>query len=243
MIKDRILREYGVDAYLGPLQVSYRETIAESVTDRIEMMKTIGGNKNKIKVELGVKPKQQKKRSNNQLVRVVVTKDNDLGKLREDHLRAIQTGVKNALEYGPLLSFPVIDVCVDLLWFETTSRTSVPMIVSTVSQCVINCLRKGSPQLLEPFMSLEITTPERYIGSIISDLSLRRSQIGEMQSKADFRVINAVTPLSELVNYSTYIRTLTSGTASFTMEFESYRHMNDSDQNKAIKTMTGFAVN
>lgn len=222
--------------------MSYREAIAQAVVESVEVNKMIGGTKNRIKLELKLKPMSLRVKSwNNQLVKVVVTQDNDLGRLREDHLRAIETGVKNALEYGPVLSFPVIDACVDLLWFETTSRTSLPMITSTVSQCVTQCLRKASPQLLEPFMRLEITTGERYIGSIISDLSLRRSQIGDTQSKAELRVIHALTPLSELVNYSTYIRTLTSGTASFTMEFDSYRLMSDSDRNKAIQKMTGFA--
>ncbi|CAG2104352.1 unnamed protein product, partial [Medioppia subpectinata] len=238
VIKDRILREYGVDAHLGPLQVSYRETIAGTAVETLEIDKIIGGTKNRITIALQLSPKSKKQWPTDQLVRVVVTKENELGSIRSDRLKAIETGVQNALDFGPLLSFPVMDVSVDLLSFQTTFKTTIPMIISTASQCVTNCLKKASPQLLEPYMSLEVTTPDRYIGAIISDLSQRRSQIGDMTSKGDLRVVNAITPLSDLMDYSTFVRTVTSGTASFCMHFESYRHMSDTDQHKAIHTTT-----
>ncbi len=222
--------------------MSYRETINKYNEETVQLSKSVGGVKNNVKITLAVKPKPINTNVSHK-VRVIVTKENDLGKLRPDHLKAIETGVSNALDYGPILSFPVIDVSIDLLWFETTRSTSLPMITSASAQCITNCLKSASPILLEPFMRLEITTPEKYVGSIISDLSNRRSNIGDMQSRGGLRVINSVTPLSELVNYSTFLRTLTSGTSTFTMEFDSYHHMNDVQQKKAIQQMTGFAVN
>jgi elongation factor G len=222
--------------------VSYRETINKYSEETVQLSKNVGGVKNNVKITLAVKPKSINTNVSHK-VRVIVTQENDLGKLRPDHLKAIEMGVTNALDYGPILAFPVMDVSIDLLWFETTRSTSLPMIRSAATQCITNCLKNASPILLEPFMRLEITTPEKYIGSIISDLSNRRSNIGDMQSRGGLRVINSVTPLSELVNYSTFLRTLTSGTSTFTMEFDSYHHMNDVQQKKAIQQMTGFAVN
>lgn len=118
IIRDRILKEYGIEAYLGPLQVSYRETIGNEGEHMLEFDKVIGGVKNSVKIKLVVKPSDDlsvRKGQRSCKVKVIIDQENDLGRLRPDRLKAIQRGVDSAFEHGPLLSFPVVGVNVEVI--------------------------------------------------------------------------------------------------------------------------------
>ena len=239
IVKDRILKEYDVQAYLGPLQIAYRESIEQQVSHSLTNNKIIGGIKNFCKITLVLKPQEVEKKNT---FKVVVTRDNDLGSVRPDRLRAIENGVMSALSYGPLLNFPVIGVKIELMEFETIGSTTSAFISSTASSCVVAALKEASICLLEPLMKLEISVPINFGNKIISDLSSRRSQLGSVCERNSLKMIDSVTPLSELVNYSSVLRTISSGTASLSMEFLTYQKMNESEKRVATERVTGLST-
>ena len=232
MIKDRILKEYGIESYLGKLQISYKETIIKSSQDTVTIEKTIAGTKNFVKIALLVKPDENHDSKRRTKVKVSLTDENEVKWFRSDHLKAIESGVSLAMNNGPILSYPVIGVSVELLQFQIGKGTTNAMISAAASQCLLNAIKSTSPILLEPHMRLEIQVKDSHVGTVLSDLSVRRSSILGIQERGEFRVINAVTPLSELINYSTNLRTITSGNSNFTMEFDSYKMMNENQQKK-----------
>lgn len=239
VIKERIKTEFGVDAYLGPLLVAYKETIDSEIEYSHVLDKNVGGVRQYVKTTLKLNPMKETELFKE--VKVIVTKENDLGKLRSDRLKAINSGVKFALNNGPLISFPVIGIEANLLWFETNRNTSHSMISAAVSQCVSAALKKSKIKLLEPVMKLSIIVDKGYAGRVLTDLSQKRSQILNMESRHDVEILESLTPLSELKGYSTNLRALTAGTCSFTMEFDSYKELDFQEQAKAIEEVTGFA--
>ncbi|GBM84119.1 Ribosome-releasing factor 2, mitochondrial [Araneus ventricosus] len=237
VIKERIRVEYGINAYLGPLQVAYRETLGKTAEHTHVLDRTISGSKHFVKITMKLYPQQSLLKH----VNVIVTKDNDLGKIRSDYLKAINEGVKSALDNGPLLSFPVINVGIDLLWLEVGKGTSLTMLAAAASQCVMAAFRKSEMCLLEPIMKLSIAVNKGYAGRVLNNLSQKRSQILNMELRDDVEIIQALTPLSELRGYSTQLRALTSGTCSFTLEFSNYQKMESSEKEKTIQEVTGFS--
>lgn len=225
---------------MGPLQVAYKETIAdESVLQSTDFDKIIGGAKNHVEITLAIKPSTNIKKAK---LKVIVTKENNLSKIRPDRLRAVELGIHSALQHGPLLNFPVIGVDIELHWFKTTYDTTPAVIASAATQCITEALKKGSICLLEPLMKLEITVPASYGPRVVSDLSARRAQLGDFSERSSVRVVEALTPLSELLNYSSTLRTISSGTATLSMEFHEYCRMSDSEQKRAIERVTGFSA-
>lgn len=241
VVKDRLKTEHSMTSYMGPLQVSYREGIREGIRKATTVTKFIAGTKNTCSIDLEFNPpKDGEEVLESYPLKVVITKDNDLGKLRLDRLKSIENGIEQALRHGPLLNFPVIGIKPSLHDFKATYVTS-PAFVSTVaSMCVTEALKEASICLLEPMMKLDIRVPVNYSTRIISDLSSRRSQLGSVSERNSIRIIQSLTPLSELVNYSTVLRTLSSGTASFTIEFSHYSYMNESEKKEAIDKMMKF---
>ena len=237
-MKDRLLREYKIDAFIGKLQVAYRETIENDVVDGMMIEKTIGGLRNIVTIKLRLIPSSVKEKHD---LKVVVTQENDLGKIRHDHLKWIKNGIESGLQNGPILNFPLVGVRTELLEFRASNRTTPAFIAATASQCVASALKKTSVSLLEPMMRLEIQVPIMYSSKIISDLSNRRSQLEEVSERNEVRVISCLTPLSELVNYSSTLRSLSSGTAVFSMDLETYNKMNESEKKLALQRITGIS--
>ncbi|GFT54100.1 ribosome-releasing factor 2, mitochondrial [Nephila pilipes] len=237
IIKERIRVEYGVDAYLGPLQVAYRETLNKAVENTHILDKNISGSKHFVKISMKLYPQEQSKMK----VNVIVTKENDLGKIRTDYLKAINVGIKSSLNNGPILNFPVIDVGIDLLWLQVGKGTSLAMLSAAAAQCIKAALRRSEMHLLEPIMNLSIVVNKGYAGRVLNDLSQKRSQILNMEMRQDIELIQARTPLSELKGYSTVLRAITAGTCSLTMEFESYQKMDQNEQARTVEEVTGFA--
>ncbi|GIX76417.1 ribosome-releasing factor 2, mitochondrial [Caerostris darwini] len=237
IIKERIRVEYGIDAYLGPLQVAYRETLGEVVEHTHVLDKTVSGSKHFAKITLRLYPHEKAQKH----INVIVTKENDLGKIRSDYFKAVNAGVKGALNNGPILSFPVINVGMDLLWLQVGRGTSLAMLSAAASQCVTAAFRKTQMHLLEPIMNLSIAVDKGFAGRVINDLSQKRSQILNMELREDLEIIQALTPLSELKGYSTELRALTAGTCSFTIEFSQYQKMDSNELAKTIEEVTGFA--
>lgn len=243
----------------GPLQVSYHETIKNRTTKTIELNKSIGGVNNVLRLTLELYPlnddiftlNNAKVLSHHKYVNVNVinTKENNLsGQLKPWHLKWIQMGVFKAMEYGPIFAFPVVGIGVSLHDFYTTSRTSEAFAVNAISQCTLSAFKDCGPILLEPIMKLEIASPEAYIGTILSDLSSRRSEFSDERQSTraaaatfddDTRHLLAYVPLSELRNYSTVLRSITSGMASFEMSLFKYQPMNELQAQEEIRAISG----
>ncbi|KAK7074553.1 G elongation factor, mitochondrial 2 [Halocaridina rubra] len=240
IIRDRIFKEHKVDAYLGPLQVAYRETTVQACTHTLEINKVIGDVSQEVKITLSVEPKRDHKAKS-----VVFAKSKDsienLNAIRKYQLAAVNRGITSALTSGPILGFQVVDVKIFLHWLEVGRRTSETMIAAAAAQCIHQLLQKANCQLLEPYMELEIITDESNSSVVLGDITRRRGNVLQIAQRQDMKVIIVECPLSELVGYSTALRTITSGTAVFSMELSSYKIMSSLDQAAAIESVTGFS--
>lgn len=244
IIKDRIKQEYNVEPFMGPLQIAYRETIQRDINDRsITVEKTLGGSKHHVEINLSLRRTLEE--SQQPPFVVEVTDENGLDKLKLHHRKALENGVRLALNHGPLLGFPVVGVQIRLTHFVTTYSTNLSVITAATSQCIHRAFREASSEsavdMLEPFMRLEISVTADFVGTVLSDLAKRRASIEALKQVGNSRIVNAVCPLADLRTYSTELRTITSGRASFTMEIDSYKIMSASDRAEAIRKASGFA--
>ncbi|XP_050296750.1 ribosome-releasing factor 2, mitochondrial [Anthonomus grandis grandis] len=239
IIRERILREYKIDADLGPLQISYREEPLERLTEELRTDVKIGSIRNSVFVKLSIIPEEGVGGVSLKFDKSPESASN-LSGLSRRNLTAIKQGIAVGLGQGPKISSPVINTTVMLHWFEVGRGTSDTIIVSTVTQLIQNLLKESGTCILEPVMLLEIVTPPEHLSAVMSDLSRRRSAINNVDMRGNSKVVSATTPLSELMGYSTDLRTITSGTAVFTTEFLQYQRMSPSDEENAIKSVRGF---
>ncbi|KAK8383669.1 hypothetical protein O3P69_015843 [Scylla paramamosain] len=239
IIRDRIHKEHKVDAELGPLQVAYRETCGVPATHTLQVDKMIGDSRQQVKIVLSISPSQDHKFKS---VSFEYSADNqeNLQSLRRYHLSAINRGVSSGLRSGPVLGCPVVDVKVGLHWFEVRPGTSETMVAAAAAQCLQQVLAEGGCQLMEPIMVLEIVAEEDHTSTLLADLSRRRANVLHISHRHNMRVLLVECPLAELLGYSTAIRTLSSGTASFSMELSHYKLVNASQQAAVIEAVTGF---
>ncbi|XP_026332850.1 ribosome-releasing factor 2, mitochondrial [Hyposmocoma kahamanoa] len=240
IIKERIVREYKIDVELGPLQIAYRESLLGSAKQSMTVDRKIGGARQQVKVTLSAKP--VKGLSQDKVLKLDKSADSaaNLAHLHPRSLNAIKHGVRTALMHGPKLGCPLVDVRVTLHWFEVGRGTSESVVSATVAQCLRKVFEEAEAILLEPVMSLEVVCPESHSARVMADLSRRRAEIQHITIRQQNKVIECLAPLSELLGYSTTLRSLSSGLASFTMEFHSHRQMAPHDEEKAIKSVTGF---
>uniref|UniRef100_A0A8C0HA68 Elongation factor G2 n=1 Tax=Chelonoidis abingdonii TaxID=106734 RepID=A0A8C0HA68_CHEAB len=237
IIHDRIKREYGIETYLGPLQIAYRETILDSVQATDTLDRTIGDKRHLVTTQLGVRPWAGERSS---VTPVIEYADNFMEPLQKDIQEAIENGINSSYLQGPLLGFPVQDIAVTVYSMTMHSETSLTMISACVSRCMQKALKKASKQLLEPLMNLEITVSEDLLSAVLGDLAQRRGSIQEIQSRQDNKVVVAAVPLAEMMGYSTVLRSLTSGSATFTLELASYQAMNIQEQNALLQKRSGL---
>ncbi|XP_033861987.3 ribosome-releasing factor 2, mitochondrial isoform X1 [Acipenser ruthenus] len=238
IIHDRIRREYGIETQLGPLQVSYRETILNSSTAADTLDRTIGDKRHLVSVELAVSPCEGEEGS---ALLPVISYSDTAEQLAQDVKDAVENGIHSSYLQGPLLGFPMQDVVVSVQSVHVRAGTSMPMVSACISRCMQKALKQAGSQVLEPLMSLEITVSEEHLGTVLGDLAQRRGSIHEIQSRQDSKVVLASVPLADMMGYSTVLRTLTSGTATFTLALSSYETMNLQDQNTLVSRMTGLA--
>ncbi|XP_018430215.1 PREDICTED: ribosome-releasing factor 2, mitochondrial [Nanorana parkeri] len=228
IIHDRIRREYGLETYLGPLQIAYRETILSASQASEILDRTISDSRHQVTAEVQVKPLTDG-------CPVIEYSESLRKSLLNDYKEAIENGIRSAYLTGPLLGSPLEDVGVTVHSINVLPGTSVTMVSACVSRCMQKALKKAEKQILEPLMRLEITMGEEYLGTVLGDLAQRRGHVQEIQSRLDNKVILALVPLAELMGYSTELRSLTSGSATFTLELANYEGMDPQDQNILLK--------
>lgn len=237
IIHDRIRREYGIETHLGPLQVAYRETILHEVSTTDTLDRTVGDRRHVVTVELAVRP--LKVFSTSGSCELAFTEEID-GQLSTEVKEAVENGVHSSYLQGPLLGYPVQGVSTLIQSVNMESGTSPAMVSACVSRCMLKALRLGGGQVLEPVMSMEVTVGEEHLGSVLGDLAQRRGTVRDIQSRHDNKVLLATVPLAEMMGYSTILRTLTSGNATFSLELDTYEAMNPQDQNTLLKRMSGL---
>lgn len=192
IIHDRIKREYGLETYLGPLQVAYRETILNSVRATDTLDRTLGDKRHLVTVELEAKPTETSS---------VVPAIEYAASISEDILKgsqeAIENGIHSACLQGPLLGSPIQDVAITLHLLMIHPGTSSTMISACVSRCVQKALKTADKQILEPLMNLEVTVTRDHLSAVLADLAQRRGSIQEIQTRQDNRVVVGFVPLAE----------------------------------------------
>ncbi|XP_056314035.1 ribosome-releasing factor 2, mitochondrial [Danio aesculapii] len=236
IIHDRIKREYKIETHLGPLQVAYRETILQSATATDLLDRTLGEKRHVVSVELTVHPLKE-----NSSASCDITFEEDVKALLPVDVReAVENGVESAYLQGPVLGFPVQGVQTVIKNVRLESGTSAAMVSACVSRCMLKALKQAGGQVLEPVMALEVTVGEEHLSSVLADLSQRRGTIFDIQSRQENKILLAAVPLAGMMGYSTILRTLTSGNATFSLELSSYEPMNTQDQNTLLNKMAGL---
>ena len=219
ILVDRMKREFGVEANVGTPQVAYKETVTISVRQEGKYIHQSGGHGQYGHVYIRIEPLKPGEG--------FIFKDEIVGgSIPREFIPGVEKGIREALENGVLAGYPVVDVLAALYDGSFHEVDSSELAFKLAAR---EAFREGSKQakpiLLEPIMKVSVTAPESFLGEIIGDLSSRRGKIENTESKNNIRVVNAVVPLSTMFGYSTVIRSLTQGRASFTMEPSHYEEV------------------
>ena len=216
ILVDRMKREFGVDANVGAPQVAYREAIKKPVEVEGKFIKQSGGRGQYGHVWLKMEPNEAGK--GYEFIDAVKG-----GSVPREFIPAVQKGLLETLPNGVLAGFPVVDVKVTL--FDGSSHdvdSNENAFKMAASMAFKDGMRKANPTLLEPMMAVEVETPEDFMGNVVGDLSSRRGKIEGMEENPSGKVIKAEVPLAEMFGYSTTLRSLSQGRATYTMEFKHY---------------------
>ncbi len=216
IIVDRLLREFKVDANVGKPQVAYKETIRKPAEHEAKFIRQTGGRGQYGHVVLRVDPVKP----GGGWEFVDGTKG---GVIPREYIPAIEKGVKEAMESGVLAGYPVVDVKSTVVYgsYHDVDSSEIAFKIAG-SMAFREAMTKASPVILEPVMSLEVVTPEDFMGDVISDISRRRGRIGGQEPRGNTQVISALAPLAEMFGYATDLRSRTQGRATFTMQFSHY---------------------
>jgi len=219
VLVDRMRREFKVEANVGKPQVAYRETITKAV-DKVEYThkKQTGGSGQFGRVIIAVDPTGGVGEGGYEFVNKVTG-----GRIPREYIPSVDAGCQEAMENGVLAGYPMVDIKVTLLdgaYHDVDSSELAFKIAG--SMAFKEAARKAGPVLLEPMMSVEVTTPEDFMGDVIGDLNSRRGQIQAMEERAGARVVRALVLLSEMFGYVGDLRSRTQGRASYSMQFDSY---------------------
>ena len=238
IVKERIRTEYKIDADIGPLQIAYRETIKEEVKDTYSCEYKIGKLKPKVTLIMSVIPNYRD--SNTLLLDRTPECIANIDAISERTMKAVKNGIDSVLTNGPKLGSPVVNMGVKLHWLEIGRGTLPSIITAAVSQCIRQLMRNAELTLLEPIMRLEVVVPEEYSSVVLKDLSKRRAEVQFVDVRRNNKVINCLAPLAELLGYSKAVRIISSGHATFSLEFDHYEMMDSMNEAEAIKRTTGF---
>jgi elongation factor G len=219
IIVERLRREFDVEVRVGRPQVSYRETIRKPANAQGKFVRQSGGKGQYGDVVLDIEPLEDGKGFEwvDKIVGGVVPKE---------YIPAAQKGVEEALNNGVLGGYPVIGLRVSIVdgSFHDVDSSEMAFRIAG-SMAIKEALKKASPVLMEPLMSVEVVVPEEFMGDVIGDISSRRGKVAEMGVRGNARVVKAFVPLAEMFGYATDLRSKTSGRASYTMTFDHYEEV------------------
>lgn len=229
ILVDRMKREFGVEANVGKPQVAYRETIQQEAEAEGKYIKQTGGKGQYGHVRLRIKPMEpldpDKKISKN------VTREDHFefinsikgGVVPQEFIGPVEDGVREALDRGIVAGFKMVDVSVELYdgSYHDVDSSEIAFKIAA-SMGFQEAAKSARPVLLEPIMKVEVVVPEKFMGDITGSLNSKRGQIEGMEERGLARAVKAKVPLSEMFGYTTALRSMTEGRASFTMEFDHY---------------------
>jgi elongation factor G len=216
IIVDRMKREFKVEANVGKPQVAYRETIRAKVEQEGKFVRQSGGRGQYGHVWITLEPSEPGK--GYEFVNGVVG-----GAIPKEYIPAVDKGIREATENGVLAGYPVVDVKATLFdgsYHDVDSNEMAFKIAG--SMAFKEAMSRAKPVILEPIMKVEVVTPEDYYGDIVGDLNRRRGQIVGMEDSVSGKVVTAEVPLAEMFQYSTSMRSMSQGRATYTMEFSKY---------------------
>lgn len=229
ILHDRMKREFSVEANVGKPQVSYKETITVPSSSQTKFVKQSGGRGQYAHVELEIEPNEKGK--GNEIVNKIVG-----GVIPREYIPAVIKGVEEGLSTGVLAGYNLVDVKVSIVFGSYHDVDSSEMAFKICgSMAVKEAARKAKPIILEPIMKVDVTTPEANMGDVIGDLNRRRGQIIGQESHKGAIIIHSEVPLSEMFSYSTLLRSLSSGRATYVMEPSHFERVPTKIQEEIIK--------
>ncbi len=235
VLVDRMKREFKVEANVGKPQVAYRETIRKKIERHdFTHKKQTGGSGQFAKIQIAIEPTGGGDGGYEFSNKV------SGGRIPREYIPSVDAGCQEAMEFGVLAGYPMVDVKVTLLdggYHDVDSSEMAFKIAG--SMAFKEAARKADPVLLEPMMSVEVRTPEDYMGDVIGDLNSRRGQIQSMEDQFGLKVIKALVPLSEMFGYVGDLRSKTQGRANYTMQFDSYAEVPRNVAEEIVKKARG----
>ncbi|MUL81478.1 MULTISPECIES: elongation factor G [unclassified Mycolicibacterium] len=236
ILVDRMRREFKVEANVGKPQVAYKETIRKKV-DKVEFThkKQTGGSGQFAKVLISIEPFVGEDGATYEFENKVTG-----GRVPREYIPSVDAGAQDAMQYGVLAGYPLVNLKVTLLdgaYHEVDSSEMAFKVAG--SQVLKKAAQAAQPVILEPIMAVEVITPEDYMGEVIGDLNSRRGQIQAMEERSGARVVKAQVPLSEMFGYVGDLRSKTQGRANYSMVFDSYAEVPANVSKEIIAKATG----
>jgi elongation factor G len=219
VIVDRLLREFKVGANIGKPQVAYKETIRSVSKAEGKFVRQTGGRGQYGHVLIEIAPLEPGKGF--EFVNAIVG-----GAIPREYISAVGKGIKEAVDRGILAGYPIVDIQAKLYdgsYHEVDSSELAFKIAGSIG--FREAAKKAKPVLLEPTMSVEVVTPEEFLGDVIGDLNSRRGKVQSIERRGNAQVIRAQAPLSEMFGYATDLRSTTQGRATYTMQFSHYEEV------------------
>ncbi|MDR5660025.1 elongation factor G [Serpentinicella sp. ANB-PHB4] len=219
IIVDRMLREFKVEANIGKPQVAYKETITQATEIDSKYAKQSGGRGQYGHVKLRVTP--QEPGQGYEFVNKIVG-----GAIPKEYIPAVDAGIQEAMKNGALGGYEVVDLKVELYdgsYHDVDSSEMAYKIAGSMG--IKDAMKKGKAVLLEPYMKVEVVTPEEYMGDVIGDLNSRRGKIEGMEPRNGAQVIRCFVPLSEMFGYATDLRSKSQGRANYSMQFDHFEQV------------------
>ncbi|ORW22541.1 elongation factor G [Mycolicibacter nonchromogenicus] len=236
ILVDRMRREFKVEANVGKPQVAYKETIRRKV-EKVEYThkKQTGGSGQFAKVLIDLEPFTGEDGATYEFENKVTG-----GRVPREYIPAVDAGAQDAMQYGVLAGYPLVNLKVTLIDGQYHDVDSSEMAFKVAgSQALKKAAAAAQPVILEPIMAVEVTTPEDYMGDVIGDLNSRRGQIQAMEERSGARVVKAQVPLSEMFGYVGDLRSKTQGRANYSMVFDSYAEVPAQVAKEIIAKATG----
>jgi elongation factor G len=238
IIVDRLRREFKLEVNQGAPQVSYREAITASVEHKEVYKKQTGGRGKFAHVEIEFSPLPEDSEED------FIFEDNIKGGvIPKEFVPSVEKGIKGALESGVLAGYPIDGVKARLYFGSTHAVDSDQLSFELAGRMAFKeAAKKAKPIIKEPIMSVEVVTPEEYMGNVVGDLNRRRGRVESMGDRGNSKVIKAKVPLSELFGYVTALRTVSSGRAVSTMQFSHFEQAPRGIQDDVIAKAKGLTT-
>ncbi|MCK5833746.1 elongation factor G, partial [bacterium] len=234
ILVDRLIREFNVAANVGNPQVSYRETITKNKIMEYTVDRALGESIQFASVKIECYPRDSGKGFE------FIDKFDDCD-FPLEFRRAIETGLKDTLESGPIAGYPLLDVGAKLVSAKWSDDSSTAMAFRVASASAFSrALNQASPILLEPVMAVEVVVPEGNVGEILNDLAVRNAHIADVGDRKSDKIVSAEVPLAEMFGYSTSLRNLSQGRATYTMQFAKYRRLPGNREKAMLDRIRGY---